>query len=67
MKTNQTITLGLTETVTKLGYPNYQALYLDWYNSYLTISGFASHHNITWATAFKLICNARALYQKDFD
>lgn len=56
------ITLGLDKTVSLIGYANYQALYLDWINNFLTVDGFAAHHHIDAAVALQLIDNARCLY-----
>ncbi len=60
--TGEIITLGLTKTVTRLGYANYKALYLDWWNNFLSTEGFASHHNISYDLAYKLLENAYMLY-----
>lgn len=56
------ITVGLGPEVTKIGYANYQALYLDWVNNFVTVAGFASHHGISDDLAGKLIVNAKELY-----
>ncbi len=58
------ITLGLRNIVTKLGYSDYKALYMDWSNAtkYTTRVDFALHHGIDLITANNLINNAEELY-----
>jgi hypothetical protein len=56
----------LSRTVETIGYRNYQELYLDWVNNYLTVQGFADSHNIALDEAVELIDNAVWLYG-DYD
>lgn len=56
------ITLGIADEVTKIGYTDYKALYLDWLNNFSTVAGFAEHHHISDDLAENLINNAKELY-----
>ena len=55
------------KTVTSIGYQNYEELYLDWVNNFMTTRGFASHHNISEPTATRLIDDAIWLYRSKYD
>jgi len=46
-----------------MGFNNYQELYLEWANNFLTTQGFANHYNIELGMAELLISNAIYLYK----
>ena len=48
--------------IQSLGYTCYRDLYLDWVNNFLTVKGFAEHHNIDEKTANELINDSVWLY-----
>jgi len=41
-----------------LGYENYKQLHTDYSTNFLTVGGFASHHDIDYNVALALIKNA---------
>lgn len=41
------------------------ALYLDWVNNFVSISGFAEHHNISHEDAVTLINIGKELHEKN--
>ena len=55
--------LDSTKQLLAIGYNNYQELYLDWANNFLTVDGFADHHHIDSAIAAKLIDDASYIYK----
>jgi len=46
-----------------MGFNNYQDLYLEWVNNFLTTQGFANYYNIELGMAELLIANAIYLYK----
>lgn len=51
-----------TPTMLKIGFKNYQELYLNWVNDFITVQGFADYHNIDYKVADRLINDAVYLY-----
>ena len=53
-------------TVNSIGYRDYEELYLDWVNNFVSIDGFASYHNISHDTAWRLVLDAKWLYDSKY-
>ena len=54
---------GHNGLIKQLGYGTVDDLYLDWFNNFLSVQGFADHHDIGPDVADSLITNARNCYR----
>jgi hypothetical protein len=49
-----------------MSFNQFTALYLDYFNNFLTVEAFAAHHNLSLATANFIVDTGRAIAYYEF-
>ena len=56
-------TVPLNDVAESLSYESWDEMYLDWFNNFLSIEGFASHHSLSLDIAQSIIEQSRKAYK----